>query len=170
MPTLQIIIASTRPGRVGLPVARWFVGEAEQHGAFDLDVVDLAELGLPFLDEPKHPRLQEYEHAHTKRWSARVAAADAFVYVMPEYNFGINDYGKFSVWPDAYYATYNLFNTNYQGADICAFDRAKASHRSRSSRPTVSRSEPAPTAPSGPGLCRSPATSRSPYGRRRRMG
>jgi NAD(P)H-dependent FMN reductase len=90
MPTLQIIIASTRPGRVGLPVARWFVDEAEQHGAFELDVADLAEVGLPFLDEPRHPRLHEYEHDHTKRWSARVAAADAYVFVMPEYNFGIN--------------------------------------------------------------------------------
>jgi NAD(P)H-dependent FMN reductase len=89
-PTLQIVIASTRPGRVGLPVAEWFRGRAESHGGFDLDLVDLAELNLPFMDEPKHPRLRRYEHQHTKDWSARVDAADAFVFVIPEYNYGFN--------------------------------------------------------------------------------
>src|SRR4051812_48980604 len=90
MPTLQVIIASTRPGRVGLPVADWFAARATQHGAFDLDVVDLADLALPFMDEPNHPRLQRYEHQHTKDWSARVDAADAFVFVHPEYNHSFN--------------------------------------------------------------------------------
>lgn len=88
MPTLMIIIASTRPGRVGLPVARWFQARAEAHGGFNLDVVDLAKLALPFMDEPKHPRFHDYMHQHTKDWSARVEAADAFVFVMPEYNYG----------------------------------------------------------------------------------
>lgn len=87
-PTLQIIIASTRPGRVGLPVAEWFRGRAEAHGGFAIDVADLAELNLPFMDEPSHPRLRRYIHKHTKDWSARVDAADAFAFVMPEYNYG----------------------------------------------------------------------------------
>jgi NAD(P)H-dependent FMN reductase len=90
MPKLMIVIASTRPGRVGLPVSQWFESQAVAHGAFDVEVADLAELRLPFMDEPLHPRLQQYEHAHTKRWSALVAAADAFVFVMPEYNHGFN--------------------------------------------------------------------------------
>ncbi|HZC06177.1 MAG TPA: NADPH-dependent FMN reductase [Ktedonobacterales bacterium] len=86
-PRLMIIIASTRPGRVGLPVAEWVRERAEAQGDFDIDVVDLATLNLPFMDEPKHPRLRQYVHQHTKDWSARVDAADAFVFVMPEYNF-----------------------------------------------------------------------------------
>jgi NAD(P)H-dependent FMN reductase len=90
MPTLQIIITSTRPGRVGLPVAEWFVARARAHAGFELDVADLAEIALPFVDEPNHPRLRRYEHQHTKDWSARVDAADAFVLVMPEYNYGFN--------------------------------------------------------------------------------
>lgn len=80
------MIASTRPGRVGLPVAQWFIAHATRHQKFELDVIDLKEVNLPFLDEPKHPRLAQYEHEHTKRWSARVAATDAFVMVTPEYN------------------------------------------------------------------------------------
>ena len=90
MPTLQILIASTRPGRLGLPVAEWFEERARAHGGFDIDVADLAEIALPFMDEPKHPRLREYAHQHTKDWAARVEAADAFVFVMPEYNYGFN--------------------------------------------------------------------------------
>jgi NAD(P)H-dependent FMN reductase len=90
MPSLQIIIASTRPGRVGLPVAQWFQERAVAHGGFDVELVDLAEVALPFLDEPNHPRLRRYEHQHTKDWSAKVDAADAFAFVMPEYNYGFN--------------------------------------------------------------------------------
>ncbi len=89
-PRLMLIIASTRPGRIGLPVAEWMIREVEEHGGFDLEVADLAQEGLPLLDEPHHPRLQDYVHDHTKRWSAKVAAADAFVFVMPEYNFSYN--------------------------------------------------------------------------------
>ena len=89
MPKLMIVIASTRPGRVGLPVAQWFTGRANAHGHFDVVVEDLLERDLPFLDEPNHPRLRRYTHQHTIDWSERVDAADAFVFVTPEYNNGI---------------------------------------------------------------------------------
>ena len=85
-PRLQIIIASTRPGRVGLPIGTWFHQRTLDHGAFEVELTDLAELNLPFLDEPNHPRLQQYIKQHTKDWSARIAASDAFAFVMPEYN------------------------------------------------------------------------------------
>lgn len=87
-PKLHIIIASTRPGRVGPSVARWFEGAARAHGQFDPVLVDLAAFNLPVYDEPKHPRMRQYEHEHTKAWSASVEAADAFAFVTPEYNFG----------------------------------------------------------------------------------
>ena len=89
-PVLQIVIASTRPGRVGLPVGQWFAAAAREHAGFEVEVVDLTEVGLPLLDEPNHPRLGQYEHQHTRDWSATVSRADAFVFVMPEYNHGFN--------------------------------------------------------------------------------
>jgi NAD(P)H-dependent FMN reductase len=88
MPRLLIIIASTRPGRIGLPVANWFVERATEHGGFELTVVDLAELNLPLLNEPNHPRLRQYTHDHTHAWSAMVDPADAVVMVTSEYNYG----------------------------------------------------------------------------------
>lgn len=87
-PRLHVVLSSTRPGRVGETIARWFHGLAVEHGKFDPELVDLAEFNLPVYDEPRHPVLQQYEHDHTKRWSASVAAADAFVFVTPEYNYG----------------------------------------------------------------------------------
>jgi NAD(P)H-dependent FMN reductase len=86
-PKLNVIVASTRPGRVGIHVGRWFHGVAAGHGGFEARLVDLAEVGLPLYDEPRHPRLRQYEHEHTRAWSAIVDAADAFVFVTPEYNY-----------------------------------------------------------------------------------
>lgn len=85
---LLVVIASTRPGRVGPTIADWFVALVPRELGFEVDVVDLAHLALPMLDEPHHPSEQRYLHEHTRRWSAQVAAADAFVLVMPEYNVG----------------------------------------------------------------------------------
>lgn len=88
MRKLNVIIASTRPGRAGLPIGTWFLERARAHGGFEVVLSDLKEVALPLLDEPKHPRLGQYEHAHTKAWSESVRAADAFVIVTPEYNYG----------------------------------------------------------------------------------
>lgn len=88
MPRLHTVIASTRPGRKGAAVGQWFHEFAGHHGKFETALVDLAEFNLPLLDEPAHPRLRQYEHEHTKAWSASVEAADAFVFVTPEYNYG----------------------------------------------------------------------------------
>lgn len=84
---LQVIICSTRPGRVGPSVGQWFAEFSAKHGGFDTTLVDLADFNLPVYDEPHHPRMQNYQHEHTKRWSASVSAADAYVFVTPEYNY-----------------------------------------------------------------------------------
>lgn len=85
-PLLQIITASTRDGRKGPIVARWFLEQARRHDGFEIEAVDLRDVDLPLFDEPRHPRLQEYEHEHTSEWSGIVGRADAFVFVTPEYD------------------------------------------------------------------------------------
>jgi NAD(P)H-dependent FMN reductase len=86
-PKLNIVIGSTRPGRLGPSIANWFEEFAREHGAFEPVLVDLADFELPVYDEPNHPRLRQYAHEHTRRWSASVEAGDAFVFVTPEYNY-----------------------------------------------------------------------------------
>ena len=88
MSKLLIVIGSTRPGRVGLPVAEWFAGRAVCDGRFEVELADLAELKLPMLDEPNAPRSRQYTKAHALAWSEMVDAADAIVIVTAEYNYG----------------------------------------------------------------------------------
>jgi len=87
MPKLGVVIASVREGRIGRPVADWFVECARRHANFDVEVVDLKEVNLPIFAERNHPRLRKYENDQQKAWSARVSALDAFVFVVPEYNY-----------------------------------------------------------------------------------
>lgn len=86
MPRIMIIVGSVRPGRVGLPIAQWVESRVAAREGWEIDFVDLAELALPFMDEPSHPRLRQYTKPHTIAWSERVAAADGIVFVTPEYN------------------------------------------------------------------------------------
>jgi NAD(P)H-dependent FMN reductase len=104
-PVLQVIVGSTRPGRKGLAVGRWVQRLAEEHGGFDVELVDLAEVALPVFDEPEHPRLQRYTHQHTKDWSAVIGRADAFVFVTPEYNHSTSGVLKNAI--DYLYAEWN---------------------------------------------------------------
>ena len=87
MAKLGVVIASVREGRVGLPIAEWFIERARQHARFDAAVIDLKELALPVFAERNHPRLRQYESDKQKAWSAVVAGIDAFVFVTPEYNY-----------------------------------------------------------------------------------
>jgi NAD(P)H-dependent FMN reductase len=85
---LKIIVASTRPERKGGAIARWYMEQAKKDKRFDIQLLDLCEIDLPLLDEPNHPRLRKYQHEHTKKWSAEIDEADAFIFVIPEYNYG----------------------------------------------------------------------------------
>lgn len=86
-PKLNVIIGSTRPGRVGPSVAKWVRDLAVETRQFDVELVDLADLDLPLLDEPAHPAAQRYVNHATKRWSASVDSADAYIFVTPEYDY-----------------------------------------------------------------------------------
>ncbi len=88
MYNLRIIATSTRPGRKSLVFSTWIMEIAKEFPDFDPGILDLAEINLPFLDEPNHPMLRQYVHQHTKDWSAKIDEADAFVIVTPEYNYG----------------------------------------------------------------------------------
>jgi len=85
---LKIITSTTRPGRKGSSIPSWVKEVTSSHKDFDVEVLDLGEINLPLMDEAAHPRMKTYEHAHTKKWSAKIEEADAFVIVLAEYNYG----------------------------------------------------------------------------------
>ncbi|GAB7044116.1 MULTISPECIES: NADPH-dependent FMN reductase [Catenuloplanes] len=86
MTKIGIILGSTRPGRNGEAVAKWVLELARKHGGAEFELVDLLDYELPHLDEPVPPSMGQYTQEHTKRWSAKVAEFDGYVFVTPEYN------------------------------------------------------------------------------------
>jgi NAD(P)H-dependent FMN reductase len=90
MTRVAIILGSTRPGRVGEQVARWAYDVAKRRSDAEYELVDIADYGLPLLDEPIPPSRGQYSKPHTKRWAAKIDSFDAFVFVTPEYNHGIS--------------------------------------------------------------------------------
>jgi NAD(P)H-dependent FMN reductase len=81
-----IIVGSTRPSRLGRGVAEWVLGLTTDRPGASYDLVDLAEVGLPLLDEPLPSLLGQYANPHTIEWARTVAPYDGFVFVTPEYN------------------------------------------------------------------------------------
>jgi len=83
---IAIIIGSTRPGRKGAAVAKWAYEIAQKRRDAEFELVDIKDFNLPLLDEPMPPSMGQYTHEHTRRWAAKIASFDAFVFVTPEYN------------------------------------------------------------------------------------
>jgi NAD(P)H-dependent FMN reductase len=86
-PKIGIIVGSNRPTRICLTVAEW-VKDEMQHDGLNLSLVDLAEVNLPFLDEPEIPAHHKYQKDYTEAWSKTISGYDGFVLVFPQYNWG----------------------------------------------------------------------------------
>jgi NAD(P)H-dependent FMN reductase len=91
---IGVVVGSTRPGRRSAVVAEWVEQVARRHpevaaGTASVAVVDLAVQGLPLLDEPTPAMFGDYQHPHTRRWSAVISSFDALVIVTPEYNHSV---------------------------------------------------------------------------------
>ncbi|MFI6317702.1 NADPH-dependent FMN reductase [Nonomuraea sp. NPDC050556] len=105
MTKVGIIVGSVRPGRNGAAVAQWVHDLAAKRGDADYELVDLQDYDLRYLDEPQHPAMGSYAHAHTKRWSAKIGSLDAIIFVTPEYNRSIPGALKDAI--DFLYAEWN---------------------------------------------------------------
>lgn len=84
---LKIINSTVRPGRKGPLVTEWIADIARRNGDFQVEVLDLAQINLPLMDEPEHPSEKKYIHDHTKWWSSKIDEADAFIFVTAEYDY-----------------------------------------------------------------------------------
>jgi NAD(P)H-dependent FMN reductase len=76
---LAVIIGSTREGRMGAQVGRWFVEQARQRDEMMVTLVDLAAFDFP-ASYPAEPT------ATMQSFVEQVGRAEAFVVVTPEYN------------------------------------------------------------------------------------
>ncbi|KAK9328607.1 flavoprotein-like protein [Lipomyces starkeyi] len=93
---VAIVICSTRTPRVGDKVADFVKGVLEEHdtsGSPALSLVDVADYKLPAYDEPVIPAMvpatAQFTHEHSKAWSAKISEFSGYIFVTPEYNYGI---------------------------------------------------------------------------------
>src|SRR5258707_5643626 len=87
---IAIMAGSTRRGRKGETVAKWFYKVAKKRTAAEFELVHIKDFTLPLLDEPVPPSLGQYSMPHTKVWAAKIDSFDGYVFVTPEYNHGIS--------------------------------------------------------------------------------
>jgi NAD(P)H-dependent FMN reductase/DNA-binding MarR family transcriptional regulator len=85
---VAVIIGSTRPGRICPGIARWVRDVLASESPLTYELVDLADVGLPMLDEPLMAALHTYAHPHTDSWSRLIEGFGGFVFVFPQYNWG----------------------------------------------------------------------------------
>jgi NAD(P)H-dependent FMN reductase len=90
MAHIQVIVGSTRPGRSGRKIADWFLQQAQVPAGTTVELIDLADINLPLLDEPMSAMMNQYSKDHTKEWSNIISKADGYVFVTPEYNHGVS--------------------------------------------------------------------------------
>jgi NAD(P)H-dependent FMN reductase len=91
MTVVSVIIGTTRPGRFSEKPARWIRDHLAKQPGLEVRLLDLRDYPMPFFDEgvtPGMPGRAAYENEAVKRWTAEVAAADGFVFVTGEYNYG----------------------------------------------------------------------------------
>jgi NAD(P)H-dependent FMN reductase len=85
-PRIGIVVSTTRPGRIGPKVARW-VADLAPYGV-RAEVVDLAEVDLPFLADRAMPAQGDYDQPSTLAWSEKVRGLDGLILTVAEYNGG----------------------------------------------------------------------------------
>ncbi|KAJ4258250.1 hypothetical protein NW762_008399 [Fusarium torreyae] len=94
---IALITTSTRKPRVGLIISNLIkeIITGNQDAASDTKItsVDLADFNLPVFDEEVMPAMVPAKGTFTKphaiAWSAEIAKYDAYIFVIPEYNYGI---------------------------------------------------------------------------------
>jgi NAD(P)H-dependent FMN reductase len=86
MTKIAVIVGSTRPGRQTDKLAQWAAKEVAK--VAEVEIVDLQDYPLPFLDEPISPRYnpERKPNPEAQKWLDKVAEFDGYIMVTPEYN------------------------------------------------------------------------------------
>jgi NAD(P)H-dependent FMN reductase len=89
-PRIGIIISTTRATRFGDRPAQWLLDLATARGDARYELVDLRDYPMAFFDSPASPRFVPSEGEAAKRWAAKIAELDGYVFVTAEYNRSIS--------------------------------------------------------------------------------
>ncbi|KAJ4350427.1 uncharacterized protein N0V89_009048 [Didymosphaeria variabile] len=95
MSKIALITGSTRTPRAGDHVVNWVhdILKTRPSDNLTIEPLSIADFNLPVYDEPVMPALvpavKQFTHEHSKKWSAAIASFDGYIFVIPEYNYGL---------------------------------------------------------------------------------
>lgn len=86
--TITIVTGSARPNSVGAALLPLVRAELEKHEDVAVQVADLKQLDLPFVDSEIIPSSDDFAPTHdsVKRWQQIVQTSDKLILIAPEYN------------------------------------------------------------------------------------
>lgn len=85
---IKVIGGSVRQGRFNDKPAAWITAKLKERSGIEAELLDLRDYEMPFFNEAESPSAKQepYQHPTVAAWTAKIAEADAFVVVTPEYN------------------------------------------------------------------------------------
>lgn len=83
---ILVILGSVREGRMAAPVGRWVMARAEERDDLACELADLGDWDLPFFPHAKPPAAGHYQDPLQIRWAEKIASADGYILICPEYN------------------------------------------------------------------------------------
>jgi NAD(P)H-dependent FMN reductase len=110
---IHVILGSVREGRMALPVGNWVMEQAAAHEALNCELIDLLDWNLPFIPYPKPPAAGGYTDPLQIRWAEKIAAADGYILIAPEYNHSASAVLKNAL--DTVFAEWNRKPVSYVG-------------------------------------------------------
>lgn len=103
--TITIVTGSARPNSAGAKILPLVREELEKRDGVTVQIADLAEINMPFVDSEAIPAAEEFtpHHESVKNWQKIVQSSDGFVFLVPEYNNQISAIQKNAIdwlYPD----------------------------------------------------------------------
>jgi NAD(P)H-dependent FMN reductase len=150
---LQVILGSIREGRRSAPIAQWAFERASKRPGVTVELIDLKTWNLPMFDLAKFPSEGNYEDPLQQRWAETIARADAYLFIVAEYNHGITAALKNAL--DYLYAEWNR-----KPASFIAFGNAEGARAVQQLKLVLNELEiaPLPTAVHLRGVAKKVAT------------
>ena len=118
-----VVPGSVRPNSINHIVVPYVEKALAAHDSVDVEVASLDDIRLPFYDAPTPPSADGFEATDekVKAWTEKVGSADAYVFVVPEYNHSMSAIQKNAIdwvykeWNDKKVAvvTYNWYDDKH---------------------------------------------------------
>ncbi|KAI9148929.1 NADPH-dependent FMN reductase NtnL [Paramyrothecium foliicola] len=130
MAKIALITGSVRKPAVGPNVATWVhdILKSRPSDEHEIEPVAISDYNLPVYNESVMPAMvpamAQFEHEHSKKWSAKIASFDAYIFVIPEYNYSMAGGFKnaidylYNEWPGKPVAVFSY--GNYGGSQANA--------------------------------------------------